>query len=90
LEGSSKSKRALETHSLKCGGKSKFKLNTLVSIGLGPLSGQVQAEGSFGQDNELSGFTNCENCLIGEMLFYKEKEFALWSKAVSHKALYQM
>ena len=24
------------------------------------------------------------------MLFYKEKEFALWSKVVSYKALYQM
>jgi hypothetical protein len=35
------------------------------------------------------GFTNCENCLIGEMLFYQEKGFALWSKVVIYKALHQ-
>lgn len=38
LEGSSKGKKGLENHSLKCGGKLKFKLNTLGSIGMDPLS----------------------------------------------------
>jgi hypothetical protein len=38
LEGSSRSKRALENRSLKCGSKLKFKFNTLGSIGLDPLS----------------------------------------------------
>jgi len=33
--------------------------------------------GCYGHNNEPSGFTNCDNCLIGEMLFYQEKRFAL-------------